>query len=144
MNENQELTSTVFSFSPKGESMWPFLKHKKQSVVIDSSITPKNYDVILFVRNNGEKVLHRVIEILPDAFICSGDSVLKTEKVGKDAVVGVMTGYYKKDVFICVRNEKYQNRVISYYKNPRKRQRKIKRFSFRLKLKNKLKKVLGK
>lgn len=144
MNENQEISGKIISFSPKGESMWPFLKNKKQSVIIDTSILPKIYDVILFVRNNGEKVLHRVMQILPDAFICTGDSSLKQERVEKQALIGVMTGYYKKDEFVDVRCEKYQEKVVEYYKNQKKRQRKIKRFAFRLKIKNKLKRVLGK
>ena len=50
-------------FSPKGVSMLPFIREGKDSVVI-SPVTEglKKYDVVLYKRDSGQYVLHRIVD----------------------------------------------------------------------------------
>ena len=69
------LDSQHIAFVPKGDSMWPFLKNKKQTVIIDKSYNEiKEYDVVLYSRANGDKILHRVIRV-------EGDRLGKPHKI---------------------------------------------------------------
>ena len=137
----EKLDTTHIAFVPKGDSMWPFLKNKKQTVIIDKAYSDINeYDVILYSRENGDNILHRVMQITDDGFVCSGDSQLVTENVKKEQVIGVMVGFYKKDKYVEV-DQAYRNKSKKYYKNENKRKRKIKRYFFTKRVLNKIKRT---
>lgn len=117
--------STHIAFVPKGDSMWPFLKNKKQTVIIDKEKTDiKEYDVILYTRANGGNILHRVIKIADDIITCCGDSQFVTEQVQKTQIVGVMIGYYKKEKYLEV-DQKYREKAKKYYKKNKRRKLKV-------------------
>ena len=126
----------TLSFVPNGNSMWPFLKHRHQTVIIQKiSTTVNKFDVIFFRRENGDYVLHRVIDVDGDCFIVRGDSQLFTERVKKDQVFGVMTGFYKGKKFVSSSDEKYLKKVEKWYKNGFFTRLKIKAFYGKLRLK---------
>ena len=132
------------SFVPGGISMWPILKHKKQTVIIerlDEGL--KRLDVALYHRGGKILVLHRVLEVLPDGYLMRGDSQQETEKVPFDCVLGKMIGYYVGKKFIPCDDKKYLERVEKWLANDKKRQRKLKRFFFFRKVKGKLKRIFG-
>lgn len=135
------LDSQHIAFVPKGDSMWPFLKNKKQTVIIDKSYNEiKEYDVVLYSRANGDKILHRVIRVEGDRLVCSGDSQFVLENVSITQVEGVMIGYYKKNKFQQV-DQNYREQARSFYRNSNKRKRRIKRFFFLKKVINKIKRI---
>ena len=137
----EKLCASHIAFVPKGDSMWPFLKNKKQTVIIDKAYSDIiEYDVILYSRENGDNILHRVIQITDDCFVCSGDSQLATEIVKKEQVIGVMVGFYKKDKYVEV-DQSYRDKSQKYYKNDKKRKRKIKTYFFIKGVLNKIKRV---
>ena len=67
-----EKTGTV-SFVPNGNSMWPFIKNRSQTVIIQKpTVAPKIYDVIFYLRPDGSYVLHRIIaEKGKSLYLCS-------------------------------------------------------------------------
>lgn len=106
------------SFVPKGMSMYPFIKGDKQSVIIKkytSDYAIEILDVILYVRENGRLVLHRVIALESNGYIVGGDGQFSSEHVKLEQIKGVMTGYYKGETFVNVKDEKYKNRVRKWY-----------------------------
>ena len=138
---NKTDTSHI-AFVPKGDSMWPFLKNKKQTVIIDKDYKDiLEYDVILYSRANGDKILHRVIKVTEDKLICSGDSQFVLEQVNFSQVEGVMVGFYKKDKYQQV-DQSYREKARNFYKNPNKRKRKIKRVFFVKKVLSKIKRFI--
>ena len=65
----------ILAFVPGGNSMWPTLKNRGQSVVVlVKKEKLKRYDVALYLRDNGTFVLHRVIEPTEWGYIICGDS----------------------------------------------------------------------
>lgn len=132
----------VISFVPKGNSMWPFLKNGKQSVLMELKKNRlKKYDVAFYARANGDYVLHRVIEVLPQGYIMQGDSQLSREPVAENDVFGVMKGFYKGKTFVCAEDEKYLKKVDKWFKKSKTRAIKIKVFYLKERVKNKLKKI---
>ncbi len=133
----------VIAFVPGGNSMWPMLKNRGQSVIVQLKTEKlKKYDVALYQRDNGAFVLHRVIFPTEDGYVMCGDSQSTLEKVGEDMVFGVMTGFYKGREYIETDNVEYRSRVERWYGNEKRRKRKLKRFYFRQRIKNKIKSVL--
>ncbi len=107
----------VIAFVPGGNSMWPTLKNKGQSVIIEKKTARLNkYDVGFFIRDNGAYVLHRVIEVLPDGYMMIGDSQFNTEKATEDQVFGVMKGFYVGEKYISCDDEKYIKKVKKWFK----------------------------
>ena len=52
----------ILAFVPDGNSMWPFIKNGKQSVIVEIPKNPiKIYDVVFFTRPDGTQILHRVL-----------------------------------------------------------------------------------
>lgn len=128
----------AIAFVPHGNSMWPILKNRKQTVVvIKKTDRLSRFDVALYERNGKEKtfVLHRVMKSADGGYIICGDSQFVLERVEEDAVFGVMSGYYKGKTFIPVTDEKYIRRVEKWYKRKTIRKIRLKFFYFRVRIK---------
>lgn len=78
-----------------GISMEPLLHNRKSSVVIKKALQRlKKYDVVLFRRNNGEYVLHRIVEVRDKDYLICGDNGIYKEPVRREQIIGIMAGFY--------------------------------------------------
>lgn len=136
-------TKGTLVFVPNGVSMWPFIKHHRQSVIIEKLSAPiKEYDVIFYKRTSGDFVLHRVVSVDKDFFVVRGDSQQLLEKVTSDQIFGIMTAFYKGEKLISVNDEKYLKKVKRWYKNTIFTRLRIKFFYGKIKLKHVIAKVI--
>ena len=101
-------------FTMTGDSMRPFLKHKKNTVVLEK-VAPsdvKRLDVVFYRRESGAYVLHRVIKADPEKLTLCGDGQYKIEEgVPRDAVIALLSGYYSDkapEKFISCKNKGYK------------------------------------
>lgn len=132
----------AIAFVPGGNSMWPILKNKSQSVIIlPKTEKLKRFDVALYQRDNGTYVLHRVMQPTEYGYVMCGDSQFTLEKVREEAVFGVMTSFYRGKNSIEVTDKEYIKEVEDWYGNERRRKRKINNFFFKQKIKNKIRGV---
>ena len=139
------LKSGVISFVPKGNSMWPIIKNRGQSVVIKlKEGRLKKYDVAFYLRKDGAFVLHRVVELKDNGYIMCGDSQFALEPVLEDQVFGVMMGFYHGKKYIESTDVKYIKKVKSWYKHKFVRKIRLKLFFFTIRVKNKLKSIFRK
>lgn len=132
----------VISFVPAGDSMWPILKHRNQSVVIEKKcgkLSP--FDVAFYVRDNGVFVLHRVVEVTENGYIFSGDSQLVTESINEEQVFGKMVGFYKGKKYVDCTTPKYKNKIKKMYANKSLRKFKIKCFYLAKRIKAKISRI---
>ena len=93
MREQLAAGGTV-EFSPRGVSMLPMLRQGKDTVTL-SAVTGKlkKYDLPLYVRDNGQYVLHRIVSV-KDNYTCIGDNQFIYEKgVRQDQLIGVVTSF---------------------------------------------------
>ena len=130
-------------FVPKGISMWPTLKNKKQSVIIEKKSDKRlsEGDVAFFKRSNGDSVLHRVTCVLDNGYNFMGDSCLTEEFVLEQDVFGVMKGFYKGKKLVMATDKKYIQKYTKWLSNEKRRRRVLKRFYLRIAIKQKLKKI---
>ena len=133
------------SFVPSGNSMWPTLKNRGQSVIIGRKEERlKPFDVALFTREKGNYVLHRIMKVVSDGYVFCGDSQFCCEHVSEDKVFGVMLGFYRKGKYISCDDEDYKKEVQKLFSDEKKRKRRVKRFFFFYRLKTLPKRALRK
>lgn len=83
-----------------GSSMSPFLVHGRDTVYLSRiSGEVKKGDVLLYRRDNGAYVLHRVHKIENNTFTMVGDAQTYLEKgIRPDQIIAVMTSAVRKGV----------------------------------------------
>lgn len=137
----------VIAFVPRGNSMWPILKNKGQSVIIHKK-TEKDkitrFSVIFYERSNGALVLHRVLGFCEQGYIVCGDSQFDLEKVKDEQIFGVMEGFYSGKKYIEATDKAYLNRVEKWYKRKTLRKIRLKCFNFKNRVISKLKRIAKK
>ena len=135
--------SAVIAFVPDGRSMWPFIKGKKYAVIITRKTEERLslFDVAFFIRPDGNYVLHRVVEILPNGYVMQGDSQEYVETVMEENVIGVMQGYYRGKRYVDATSNRYVIKVIRWYRKKKKRKFVLFFFNLQQRIKNKLKRI---
>ena len=83
----------VLAYTNKGVSMMPLLRQDRDVMVIKKGAPPYNkYDAVLFMRENGQYVLHRIIKCLDNGtYYIVGDNCIKGEYVKEENIIGVLT-----------------------------------------------------
>ena len=81
-----------------GNSMAPFLVHKRDTVYLSRLVRPvKIGDVLLYQRDNGSYILHRVYKIENGTYTMIGDGQFVLEKgIRADQMIAVMTSALRK------------------------------------------------
>lgn len=131
--------SGIVAFVPGGNSMWPTLKNRGQSVIIVAKTGRLNkYDVAFYIRADGSYVLHRVMEVKDYGYITLGDSQVTPEKVKEEQVIGVLSGFYRGKQFIDCKDEKYIKKVEKWFSHKKTRKIRLKLFWLKNAVKNKL------
>jgi len=81
-----------------GNSMFPLLRHLRDSVVIVPPERVVPGDIVLFDRKNGRYALHRVIRMKPNGFSMMGDNQSHIEHgLPYDQIVGVVSVIRRDD-----------------------------------------------
>lgn len=85
-------------FKVRGMSMFPLLKDKRDSVKLESIVEdPKKKDIILYKRDNGQFVLHRIIKVKDGLYTLVGDNQhVKEYPIRRDQILGVVTSIIRK------------------------------------------------
>lgn len=82
-----------------GSSMHPVLRDRRDTVYLQAAQRPlKKGDVILYCRDNGTYVLHRIVRVMREGkYICSGDNQYTPESVEAGQVLAVMESFCRGD-----------------------------------------------
>ncbi len=82
----------------RGVSMMPMLRQGKDSVEL-SPLPPKlnKYDLPIYRRADGQYVMHRVVAVKPDHYICLGDNTLTLEHIYPEQMIGVVSAFKRGD-----------------------------------------------
>lgn len=93
----------------KGDSMLPMLREGIDSVVVEPiNRKIRRYDCILFRRENGKYVLHRVLRVKKEGYKMCGDNQWHSEIVPFNFAIGVLKGFYKKEEYIDINKFSYK------------------------------------
>ncbi len=97
------------TYTTRGVSMRPLLRQGKDVVVIEK---PKEhcrkYDTVLFLRKNGQYVLHRILKVCGERYWIVGDNCISGEMVNADQIIGVMTSVRRGRCTISVTDWRYR------------------------------------
>ena len=93
-----------------GSSMHPVLRDQKDTVYLQRPQNPlKKGDVILYRRENGAYVLHRIVACKGQVrYICSGDNQFVPEEVYGDQVLAVVEAICRKGRMFSVGHKGYR------------------------------------
>lgn len=108
-----------FVIHPKGVSMWPMIRHGKDSVVINPvEGRLKKYDIPLYKDRFDRFVVHRIIGVTDTGYIICGDGLYEIEyDITDENIIGVVTGFFRKEKYISVEDKKYMRYVCFWVDN---------------------------
>ena len=85
-------------FTNVGYSMYPLIREREDILHIVKSSSFKRGDIILYKSNNEHYVLHRILRIKKNTFICAGDyNYFKDQPITYNQVLGKLISIKKKD-----------------------------------------------
>ena len=81
----------------KGNSMFPLLRHGRDRVKLNSVTDVKKYDIVLYRRDNGKYILHRIVKMNGDTLGIAGDNEQQIEyPIYKSQIIAIVTGFWRK------------------------------------------------
>lgn len=114
-----------FRMYPKGISMLPLIVPKRDSVVLEkkeiSSI--KKHDIILYRRNNGQFILHRILKVCKNGtYVLCGDNQTVMEKnVRPEQIIGYVSKIYKGERVLSASSFSYRIYMLTWMWMPYRR-----------------------
>lgn len=100
---------TVSRLPFRGCSMLPMLRQGKDAV--DLAPLPsrlKKYDLPVYRYPSGKVVMHRVVGVKDDHYICLGDNTYRYEKIRPEWMIGLVTAFYREKKRILVDTVSYR------------------------------------
>lgn len=92
-----------------GTSMLPLLLRDRDSVELVRCESPKKGDIIFYRRDNGQFVLHRIIDTDENGYVLCGDNQWYREKGIRDHnIIAVVTSITRKGRTFSVKNLPYR------------------------------------
>lgn len=86
-------------YTSVGDSMFPLIKEGDLLVIGKVTEPLKKYDIPLYKRDNGQYILHRIIDIKPDGYVMCGDNRAEAERgIGDCHIIGVLTAVIRDGV----------------------------------------------
>ena len=98
-------------YTNKGSSMMPLIKQDRDLLVISKKpqCRLKKYDVPLYKRDNGQYVLHRILEVRKNDYVLCGDNRWGKEYGITDRhIIGVLTAVIRNGKEIKMNDTKYR------------------------------------
>ena len=102
-------------FKVRGMSMFPLLRDRRDSVTLKKiDEAPKNRDIILYKRDSGQFVLHRIVKVENGLYTLVGDNQSQLEyPIRLDQILGVVVAINRKGKEIDLSKSKFY-KVYSY------------------------------
>lgn len=98
-------------YATSGGSMRPFIRSGEDAVVIEAKPWGR-YDAVLYRREDGQYVLHRIVDICPEGYVLQGDNCRQREPgIREDQILGVLTAVIRKGRTVDVNRPLYRMRV---------------------------------
>ncbi len=108
-----------FVIHPHGVSMWPMIRNGVDSVVVNPvNGRLKKYDLPVYLDNRGRYVVHRIIDVTEKGYVICGDGLYEIEyDITDKNILGIVTGFFRKEKYIDTHNKKYLRYVHFWVDN---------------------------
>ena len=100
---------TVHNLHFQGVSMLPMLRQKMDTV--DLSPLPeklKKYDLPVYRYPSGKIVMHRIVAVKKDHYVCLGDNTYRYEHIRPEQMIGLVTAFKRGEKRIEVNALSYR------------------------------------
>lgn len=92
-----------------GRSMLPMLRQGKDTVELKKAPERlKKYDLPMYRGPGGKYVMHRIVDVKDDHYVCLGDNTYVYEKVRREQIVAMVCAFYRGDRRISVEAPGYR------------------------------------
>lgn len=100
---------TVRNLPFQGISMLPMLRQGKDTVEL-SPLPPrlKKYDLPVYRYPSGKIVMHRVVAVEADHYVCLGDNTYQYEQIRPEQMIGLVTAFCRGGKRIPVEARSYR------------------------------------
>ncbi len=93
----------------RGCSMLPLLRQGRDSVELSPLPEKlKKYDLPVYQYPSGKVVMHRVVDVQEDCYICLGDNTYEYERILPGQLIGLVTAFKRRERRISVESPAYQ------------------------------------
>ncbi len=108
--KNELLNKGYLVFTNKGVSMMPLLRQDRDLMIIKRKEEGqlKNHDAVLFLRGNGQYVMHRILKVRENDYWIVGDNCVSGEYIKEDQIIGILTGVVRDGKTISVDDRLYR------------------------------------
>lgn len=131
-------TGGEFRMAPHGNSMLPLIRPNIDEVVLVAPNNLKKHDIVLFRRDDGKFVLHRLMLIKKDEYLMCGDNQRFYETdIKSENILAKVKSIYRDGVLVDLESKEYKKYVKCFA-------RQVARADFRLKLSILKCKIFGK
>lgn len=109
VRERLEMGHRVRYLPFRGVSMLPMLRQKLDSV----ELAPlpqrlKKYDLPVYQYPSGKVVMHRIVNVREQDYVCLGDNTYSYEYITHDQMIGVVSAFKRGERRVDVANPLYQ------------------------------------
>lgn len=106
----------VLAYTSKGASMLPLLREGRDVMVIRRGEPPyRKYDAVLFLRPNGQYILHRIMKVNGGSYYIIGDNCISGENVAEEQIIGVLTAIKRNGRTIDTSGRLYRMFVVFWW-----------------------------
>ena len=93
----------------RGVSMLPMLRQGRDAVEVSPLPEKlKKYDLPVYQLPSGKYVMHRVVDVKEDHYICNGDNLLQMEQVYHSQMIALVTAFTRDGRRVEVTDLRYQ------------------------------------
>ena len=87
----------------RGVSMLPLLRQGRDAVELSPlPETLNKYDLPVYQYPSGKYVMHRIVQVEQDHYVCLGDNTYQYEHITRDMMLGIVSAIRRGDKRICV------------------------------------------
>lgn len=125
LNESESLIRNVlerggtFKFYPRGTSMYPMIREGRDMVLLTSiPARLKKYQAVLYKRENGAFVLHRIVGISDNSYTMRGDNQFVLEHgIKKEQMIGLVCAIENEKQKIDTQQFGYRCKIVIWVKS---------------------------
>ena len=93
----------------RGISMLPMLRQGKDAVEISPLPSRlQKYDIPVYRYPSGKYVMHRIVSVRDDHYICLGDNLTELETIYPEQMIGIVTAFKRGEKRISVEDPLYR------------------------------------
>lgn len=93
----------------RGVSMLPMLRQGKDAVEVGPVTLPlRKYDLPVYQYPSGKYVMHRIVKVEPDHYVCLGDNTYEYERIRPEQILAVVTAFRRDKKRIGVNDAGYR------------------------------------